>query len=134
MNYNGSVSVSGILGSGSGLRGNIQINGIADVDDHVHGRVTVGVPGESAYEIAVRNGFIGTEEEWLESLHAGFKVYPSETEVVQGSVISEEDYDEMREEGKDDGKTVWLVIEEDVSNYDLLIDCGSSTEAIDGYS
>jgi hypothetical protein len=27
-----------------------------------------GEPGESAYEIAVRNGFEGTEEEWLESL------------------------------------------------------------------
>lgn len=26
-------------------------------------------PGKSAYEIAVENGFIGTEEEWLESLH-----------------------------------------------------------------
>lgn len=31
----------------------------------------VGVPaiqGESAYDIAVRNGFVGTETEWLESL------------------------------------------------------------------
>lgn len=26
--------------------------------------------GESAYEVAVRNGFEGTEEEWLESLKA----------------------------------------------------------------
>lgn len=24
--------------------------------------------GESAYEVAVRNGFVGTEKEWLESL------------------------------------------------------------------
>lgn len=29
----------------------------------------VGVPGKSAYEIAVDNGFKGTEKEWLESLH-----------------------------------------------------------------
>jgi hypothetical protein len=28
----------------------------------------VGLKGESAYSIAVRNGFVGTEEEWLESL------------------------------------------------------------------
>ena len=28
------------------------------------------IAGESAYEIAGRNGFEGTEEEWLESLHA----------------------------------------------------------------
>lgn len=27
-----------------------------------------GAPGKSAYEIAVENGFLGTEEEWLESL------------------------------------------------------------------
>lgn len=27
------------------------------------------INGKSAYEIAVENGFIGTEEEWLESLH-----------------------------------------------------------------
>lgn len=26
------------------------------------------IPGESSYEIAVKNGFVGTEEEWLESL------------------------------------------------------------------
>ena len=29
--------------------------------------------GESAYEIAVRNGFVGTEEEWLEYLRQGPK-------------------------------------------------------------
>ena len=28
----------------------------------------VGVPGDSAYDVAVDNGFVGTEEEWLESL------------------------------------------------------------------
>ena len=27
-----------------------------------------GAPGKSAYEIAVENGFVGTEEEWLGSL------------------------------------------------------------------
>ena len=27
-----------------------------------------GAPGKSAYEIAVENGFEGTEEEWLDSL------------------------------------------------------------------
>lgn len=28
-----------------------------------------GDPGESAYQIAVEHGYVGTEEEWLESLH-----------------------------------------------------------------
>lgn len=35
--------------------------------------------GESAYEIAVRNGFIGTEQDWLESLKEGI-IHHGETE------------------------------------------------------
>lgn len=31
--------------------------------------MTMGPPGKSAYEIAVEHGFIGTEGEWLDSLH-----------------------------------------------------------------
>ena len=31
-------------------------------------QVVPGVPGKSAYELAVKHGFEGTEEEWLESL------------------------------------------------------------------
>lgn len=34
------------------------------------GYVTKGAPGDSAYEIAVKHGFTGTEEEWLASLSA----------------------------------------------------------------
>lgn len=30
--------------------------------------VLEGVPGDSAYDVAVNNGFVGTEEEWLASL------------------------------------------------------------------
>lgn len=32
------------------------------------GNILVGLPGSSAYEVAVKNGFVGTEEEWLASL------------------------------------------------------------------
>ena len=31
---------------------------------------STGAPGASAYQIAVANGFVGTEEEWLDSLKA----------------------------------------------------------------
>ena len=31
-----------------------------------------GPPGLSAYQIAVKNGFVGTEKEWLESLKPKF--------------------------------------------------------------
>jgi hypothetical protein len=39
---------------------------------HAPNTVTVyrkGDDGDSAYTVAVNNGFVGTEEEWLESLH-----------------------------------------------------------------
>lgn len=34
------------------------------------GRTPAGAAGLSAYELAVQNGFSGTLEDWLESLHA----------------------------------------------------------------
>jgi hypothetical protein len=37
-------------------------------DDGSNG--TAGAPGASAYELAVENGFTGTEQEWLDSLAA----------------------------------------------------------------
>lgn len=44
-------------------------NGVeALVQAMINDAVLEGVPGKSAYEIAVDNGFVGTEEEWLESL------------------------------------------------------------------
>ncbi len=38
--------------------------------------------GESAYEIAVRNGFVGTEQEWLESLRGADGVSSEENRVI----------------------------------------------------
>ncbi|MBM6865899.1 hypothetical protein H6A66_12055 [Bacteroides caecigallinarum] len=35
----------------------------------LHSNFDIGISGESAYQIALRNGFEGTEEEWLQSLH-----------------------------------------------------------------
>lgn len=32
-------------------------------------KTPINIRGESAYEIAVRNGFIGTENKWLDSLN-----------------------------------------------------------------
>lgn len=41
-------------------------------DYYLRGKlIPKGERGYSAYEIAVQNGFIGTEEEWLASLHVG---------------------------------------------------------------
>lgn len=41
---------------------------IALINSIVEDVVAEGVPGDSAYEVAVNNGFVGTEEEWLASL------------------------------------------------------------------
>lgn len=45
-----------------------------------------GKDGESAYEIAVRNGFVGTEEEWLESLKATIPLYPTTGQNTDGTM------------------------------------------------
>lgn len=51
-------SLGGSGGSGTGPRGP---------------RGPAGADGKSAYEVALDNGFEGTEEEWLESLKADMK-------------------------------------------------------------
>lgn len=44
--------------------------GVSPTDFVIKAQLEAGLRGESAYEIAVRNGFDGTEQEWLESLKA----------------------------------------------------------------
>lgn len=39
-----------------------------DIATSLRGGAVGGAPGKSAYEIAVENGFTGTEQEWLASL------------------------------------------------------------------
>ena len=43
-----------------------------------------GVPGESAFQIAQRHGFDGTEEEWLLSLRANIVVEGDSTLIIDG--------------------------------------------------
>ena len=46
------------------LQGDASINAVSTIEPYW----AKGDPGKSAYEIAVEHGFVGTEEEWLESL------------------------------------------------------------------
>ena len=39
------------------------------VSDAIANAELNGTPGKSAYDIAVEKGFLGSEEEWLQSLH-----------------------------------------------------------------
>lgn len=41
-----------------------------------------GLPGDSAYQIAVNNGFVGTEEDWLITLQAGASIPKSESFLI----------------------------------------------------
>lgn len=54
-------------GNVRGPQGDQGIQGIQGVDGYV------GADGRSAYEVAVDNGFVGTEEQWLEYLRLGPK-------------------------------------------------------------
>ena len=45
------------------------------------GTGTPGKDGLSAYEIAKKDGFTGTEQEWLESLHASVE-FLSDAEII----------------------------------------------------
>ena len=47
------------------LQGDASINAVSTIEPYW----AKGDPGESAYEIAVEHGYVGTEEEWLASLH-----------------------------------------------------------------
>src|SRR5690606_4778169 len=42
---------------------------MSDIADWNPGEGVKGDPGDSAYQIAVNNGYTGTEAEWLDSLH-----------------------------------------------------------------
>lgn len=82
---------------------NITYHGGIAVSGSVLSKTTVEIllgdiyKGLSAYEIAVRNGFEGTEEEWLSSLE------------YKPTVLSEQEYDAL--ENKDDN-TLYFITED----------------------
>lgn len=78
-------SISSNINNPSPLTGNV------NNASNLSGKMNVGsIHGKSAYEIAVENGFIGTEEEWLESLHGN------------DYIITEKDYEEISKHIKAD--------------------------------
>ena len=50
----------------------------------------IGVPGESAYQIAVDHGYVGTEEEWLQSLQGadGFSPIVQTEPIADGTEVT----------------------------------------------
>lgn len=58
--------------------------------------------GESAYQIAVRNGFVGTEAEWLVSLQAN-------TYIRRHDFVTNVSYCGYAEEGSLENESVWTI-------------------------
>ena len=48
------------------------------------------IKGYSAYEIALINGFEGTEEEWLESLRGSDALHSVRAKIVDGVLVVEQ--------------------------------------------
>ena len=64
----------------------VRIEGPIKVDAEVKA-IMVGDNGKSAYEIALAHGFVGTEEEWLESLKAKMPNLSGVMSALQGKNI-----------------------------------------------
>lgn len=69
------------------------------------GRVTKGDPGESAYQIAVRHGFVGTEDEWLESLRAEARPAETAAAIAENAKSRAESAKDAAEDARDEAKT-----------------------------
>ena len=69
------------------------------------GYVTKGEPGDSAYEIAVKHGFTGTEEEWLASLAAEAAPAQSAASLAGAAAARAEDAAEAAEDARDEAET-----------------------------
>lgn len=50
------------------------INGELNTNRKIIGNIKYPGAGDSAYEVAVNNGFVGTEKEWLDSLKGDGKI------------------------------------------------------------
>lgn len=74
-----------------------------------------GSDGKSAYEIAVEHGFVGTEEEWLDSLRATVTVNSTETgDAGTAAEVEDVDADPQKTDlrfripkGQDGKETTW---------------------------
>ena len=84
-----------------------------------------GDPGESAYQIAVDNGFTGTEEEWLDSL-----VGPRGYGIVDVVNVSGNEYEVIYE----DGHTSSLIIGPDFIGKTFYVDGASGSDSNSGSS
>ena len=72
-----------------------------EVKSTVTGYVSKGLQGNSAYQVALKDGFIGTEEQWLDSL-----VGPQGEQGIQGIQGDKGDKGDKGDTGDTDRKSV----------------------------
>lgn len=112
----------------SGIRAGVQVGGYVK-----------GLDGKSAYQIAVENGFEGTEEEWLESLEGKEGYSPSVqlerkekgvliTAINQDGQQSQMIYDGRDGDGSGGSSNVYVGTEEPPENAEVWIDPESALE------
>lgn len=87
----GNAAVNGTVAEQTQLNGTVggqqKLSGALRADNPLSGGILPrGKDGKSAYEIALQNGFEGTEQEWLEYLRSGF--ITDETLTLKGGVLS----------------------------------------------
>lgn len=87
-----SDSINGTINGHGHLTGEVKARGVLNGTLRSSGGIggsigTTMLDGKSAYEIAVKNGFEGTEEEWLDSLHGKAATVEVGT-VTEGSPVS----------------------------------------------
>lgn len=83
---------------------------VTEVSLRVFSDVTQGPMGISAYQVALNNGFVGTQHEWLESLR--LKAFQEDAEKI------------LTNDGHD---TFWMTIEDKLNQSELLWDLGEIT-------
>lgn len=75
--------------------GNIMVTFITEVNEGKYNGKK-GDNGDSAYKIAVQQGFVGTEQEWLDSLKANYKYYEEYDDyaniAVKSNILSVDEY------------------------------------------
>lgn len=83
---------------------------ITEVALKVYSEVTQGPMGISAYQVALDNGFIGTQEDWLESLRL--------------KAATEDNQKILTNDGVD---TYWITLEDKLNQSQIMWDLGELT-------
>ena len=92
----------------------------------------LGVPGESAYQIAVDHGYVGTEEEWLESLKGadGFSPTVSTQTIEGGTEVTITDKDGAHSFDVMNGQNYVLTDQDEIDIANIVLQMLPTTQGV----